>query len=667
MVAIRQLQANWPRALLVLITVLALVTATPAASASLNVPSAASMRPAPALPAAGDGIPLLHGTPAYDSGWTAMAKDSTHTFDHNLGGDTDDYVVDLQFRDSIHLGVVFDVHQIGYGLNSYGTYVHGAYWQNLTSSQIEVFRGIDDYRTEEVRVRIWRVPTADYDSGWQSIDPDEDKRFTHGLGGNPDDYVVDMQFKSALHGVHQLHYGGDRYLHGVTVRERGAFWHSLGPSSITVHRGYDDSSCVQQVRVRIWRRPHPDYVSSWTSLPVGGAISLAHWLSGPWNDYVVDLQFRDTDDDGYGVNQMGYGLDFYQDAEGTLRDRGAAWHSLDGLKLSVLRGGNNFAADQVRVRIWASRAPKYDSGWMAVGRESGHSFEHNLGGNSDTYVMDLQLKDMDDGFGINQRGYGADFDYDFGAGDDSLEGVAWYALNTTSVYVYRYGDDESADRVRVRLWIAPVPAYDSRWRGIGQGESLTLTHNLHYRGYHPDYFVVDLQFKQDGGAGVNQWWYGGDSLFSGGTTFRAIGANWRALDDTSIVVDRLSDDVVADEVRVRIWYNSSFDYDSLRYDIDKGSARPFSFSLGACARDPVVDLQFLDKDDPTNGVNNLYYGGNLLQGYGQSEFGAWWQNLTSSSVTVQRGASDMNADRARVRIWATQGCRVYVPVVLRGG
>jgi hypothetical protein len=666
MMAIRQLQATWPRALLALVMAVCLVTATPAASASLHIPSAPSARSvAAAAGAAGTGV-LLHGTLAYDSGWTAIAQDSTHTFEHNLGGDTDDYVVDLQFRRAVPVGGGGRVSQRQYGLDRISSRLYGAYWKELSNTNLKVVRGTWDANADWVRTRIWRVPTADYDSGWQSVGPDEDKTFTHGLGGDSNDYVVDMQFKSASAalGVHQLQYGGDHHHDGFRVREEGAFWHSLGTSSISVHRG-DDDAHVQQVRVRIWRRPHADYVSDWSEVPVRTSRAFHLGLPGPWIDYMVDVQFRDTGDDGYGVNHRGYGFDEYYDSGGAHRWGGATWGDLAGHGVSVIRGTDSVAADESRVRIWALRAPKYDSGWAVIDPRPLRTFEHNLGGNPDTYVVDLQLEDVDDGIGINQRGYGADIDYDAGTGGNRLVGATWYTLNPISVTLHRFDHDQWADRVRVRLWIAPEPAYDSGWETIGQDEAITLSYSY---GWYPGDRVVDLQFKQDTTGFVSHGSYGGDTTYVHTNTFKAYGAYWRALDSDSdsIVVYRMRDDIFADQVRVRIWPNVGFDYDSWWTDISAGMAQQFSFSLGACARDPVVDLQFRDVDDPTFGVHQHYYGGNLLRALGQLEYGAWWQNLTSSSVAVHRGEHDVNADWARVRIWSTRGCSVYVPVAMRG-
>ncbi len=102
------------------------------------------------------------------------------------------------------------------------------------------------YRAEYVN----RFPAPHYDSGWVSIAPAETKIFTHNLGGNTDNYIVDVQFKSSGgHGVNHWFYGIDYDNNGEIW---GAAWHNLTATSISVYRGGDDTN-VAQVRVRIWR------------------------------------------------------------------------------------------------------------------------------------------------------------------------------------------------------------------------------------------------------------------------------------------------------------------------------------------------------------------------------------------------------------------------------
>jgi hypothetical protein len=88
-------------------------------------------------------------------------------------------------------------------------------------------------------------PRPAYNSGWVSIAPG-DYTLTHNVGGNVDDYVVDMQFKNSA-GIHNHHFGSDSY-NGSFF---GAHYRSLTTSSITVHRSVNDSG-ADQIRIRIW-------------------------------------------------------------------------------------------------------------------------------------------------------------------------------------------------------------------------------------------------------------------------------------------------------------------------------------------------------------------------------------------------------------------------------
>jgi hypothetical protein len=74
---------------------------------------------------------------------------------HNLAGDPDQYVGDLQF---------FDLEEWGQNQQSYGGdtflmgekfYMNGAYWYGLTKDEIRVFRGNEELAADRVRVRIW--------------------------------------------------------------------------------------------------------------------------------------------------------------------------------------------------------------------------------------------------------------------------------------------------------------------------------------------------------------------------------------------------------------------------------------------------------------------------------------------------------------------------------
>ncbi len=91
--------------------------------------------------------------PHWDSGWYTIAQGETKTWFHDLGGNTDDYVVDLQFKDAsgainnTYYGLTFD------DINGQW----GAHWSGLTDSAIDVTRAAQDNTVSQVRARIWRT------------------------------------------------------------------------------------------------------------------------------------------------------------------------------------------------------------------------------------------------------------------------------------------------------------------------------------------------------------------------------------------------------------------------------------------------------------------------------------------------------------------------------
>jgi hypothetical protein len=91
--------------------------------------------------------------PAYNSGWVPIAQSTTITLTHNIGGNLDNYVVDMQFK----LGS--NIHNEGYGGDRNvwdgDKYYRGAYWESLTNTEIQVYRRMNDETLDQVRVRIW--------------------------------------------------------------------------------------------------------------------------------------------------------------------------------------------------------------------------------------------------------------------------------------------------------------------------------------------------------------------------------------------------------------------------------------------------------------------------------------------------------------------------------
>jgi hypothetical protein len=100
--------------------------------------------------------------PNYDSGWRdlATACDSLNTIpgvltlNHNLGGNVDNYVVDIISKDT---GDPVTVGINNHGIGSFHTSdeIRGFYFKQLTTTSITLYREACDKSSNELRVRIW--------------------------------------------------------------------------------------------------------------------------------------------------------------------------------------------------------------------------------------------------------------------------------------------------------------------------------------------------------------------------------------------------------------------------------------------------------------------------------------------------------------------------------
>jgi hypothetical protein len=127
---------------------------------------------------------------------------------------------------------------------------YGFYWRGLTSSEITVCRAWYDWSAEQVRVRVWVVPDANYDSGWVDLAKGGSTALEHDVGDASNPLYVNLEFKDNSYGmaINQWCYGW------VTIppgHDYGATWHNLSASYVTVIRGAEDAY-ADQVRIRIW-------------------------------------------------------------------------------------------------------------------------------------------------------------------------------------------------------------------------------------------------------------------------------------------------------------------------------------------------------------------------------------------------------------------------------
>ena len=97
-------------------------------------------------------------------------------------------------------------------------------------------------------------PRPNYDSGWVNMKLDQHKTLTHGLGGNVDNYVVDLEFKAEgpeIGGIHNIGIGVDY----DDNSERGGYFYRLNGNTVTVvnsEGGDGYGGYAPYVRIRIW-------------------------------------------------------------------------------------------------------------------------------------------------------------------------------------------------------------------------------------------------------------------------------------------------------------------------------------------------------------------------------------------------------------------------------
>ena len=104
-----------------------------------------------ANPISGD-VEVGFPAPDYDSGWQSISKGQTKTLTHSLGGDEDNYLVELTVKESYGGWGVFESLYYKAGEDYYK---YGCHWRNLDDSIIKVYRGSRDNECDYIRVRIW--------------------------------------------------------------------------------------------------------------------------------------------------------------------------------------------------------------------------------------------------------------------------------------------------------------------------------------------------------------------------------------------------------------------------------------------------------------------------------------------------------------------------------
>jgi hypothetical protein len=298
----------------------------------------------------------------------------------------------------------------------------------------------------------------------------------------------------------------------------------------------------------------------------------------------------------------------------------------------------------------------WSSGWVFINPGQTLSFNHNLGGDPDDYVVGLMFLDTAaGGFGINRRNYGGmEVNGDW-------SGAHWQNLTANSIEVYRQPDDDAADRIRISVGVAAsAPDYDSGWLDINPGQTMTISHNL---GITATDLTVSLWFSGTV-RGIHQFAYGGLAVDG---PQKMLGAHWQNLTDNTVEVIRHPDDTDVEQVRVVVVHGDPPAYDSLQalggwQSVTAGTPFVFNHNLHWS---PAMLLVRGECYDPSGlrGIHQLFAGGNH-DWFGGGHFqGANIQNLTNDEVAVFRWAQDEFCPEVRVRIWKGS-IKVYLPLVL---
>jgi hypothetical protein len=481
--------------------------------------------------------------------------------------DPDNYLVDLRFQDTTPGG--YGINQRFYGgkdclstaTDCQANAREGATWFGLGTNKASVFRMNEDTSCNDLYqqflTKTWVLPKPTYVSAWQEITPGGDFTFTHSIGGNAEDYLVDLDFQSddPVVGINQIYYGGTRLsTHasrsfpalGSPGDMVGAYWNQLTPSTINVHRNLQDQN-ADWVRVRIWdfwKPPQANYDSGWFNISPGTMTKYFDLSAagGSVSNYLVDFQFKNST--GV-IHQHYFGMNELSNASDNRV--GAYWSHLTNNSIDIVRANEDTSVTQGRVRIWVM--PKADvDAVQSVGAGNYWEYGHNLGGLVSNYLIDLEFTSP--AYGVNQAAYGG---YTTGSksplGADKQVGAYWNKLTNSSITIYRLQDDVFAStQVRLRMWRVAKPNYHS-----GFTSPKVLSHNLYQN---PEDYFVSIMFNEGTSVGYNQEYYGGADLLDNSK----VGAFWSNLTPMQITVAKEINDGFAGEVDVRIWVTNYYYY-----------------------------------------------------------------------------------------------------------
>ena len=290
-------------------------------------------------------------------------------------------------------------------------------------------------------------------SGWTSINQDQTRIFNHNLNVPPEQLAVELWFRDTAAGglgIHRAHYGGIEISDPTSIRQ-GAFWRNLTANTIAVRRLPDDE-LTDQINVRVWVAPMPDYDSGWQAIAPDATQVFNHNLGIPATDLTVGMWFRST---LLGIHQYAYG---------GLTDRtdeqGAYWYGLTDNSVSVYRLPDDIWVEQVRVVVVQGDPPAYDSlvalgSWQTVAPGATFTFNHNLNWDPNLLVVRAECYGNVSGVpSIHQMWAGGD---EWAGGQ--FCGAHVQRLTANTVQFVRQPNDLQCNQARVVIYTRAAPQH----------------------------------------------------------------------------------------------------------------------------------------------------------------------------------------------------------------
>jgi len=139
-------------------------------------------------------------------------------------------------------------------------------------------------------------------SGWVPINQNQGLTFNHNLGVPPTQLAVELWFRDTDAGgigINRANYGGME----SAGTWHGAYWRNLTANTIGVRRMANDTA-ADEISVKVWVVPPPDYDSGWTTINQGQTRTFNHNLNTAKEDLTVSLWFSST---VHGIHHFAYG------------------------------------------------------------------------------------------------------------------------------------------------------------------------------------------------------------------------------------------------------------------------------------------------------------------------------------------------------------------------